>query len=141
MEKKETAAAQVANGATTPKDEAKGKVITLPKDVKEKSEIDILREKLQAELNRLNRKSTLAQQRVNFIETREKIKSFAAEAKKEEKDDFNNENARLVLSAGRYRNDNVVSVSSSFVLQRFCNFIDKEIGDKITSLEAELLED
>lgn len=141
MEKNETAASQAATGENTPQNEASSKTIKLPKAIKEKSDIDLLREKLQAELDRLNKKSTIAQQRENFINTREKIKSFAAEVKKDEKDDFNNENSRLVLSAGRYRNDNVVSVSSCFVLIKFCEFIDKEIGDKITSLEANLLED
>ena len=141
MEKNETAASQAATGENTPQNEASSKTIKLPKAIKEKSDIDLLREKLQTELDRLTKKSQIAQQRVNFITTRDKIKSFAAEAKKNQSDEFNNEESRLQLTAGRYRGDTVISVASYFVLERFCVFIDAEIAAKITRLEAELLED
>lgn len=141
MNTKETAAAQAAAGANAPKSETTGKASGLPKVNVEKSEIEILREKLQAELDRLNKKSQVASLRAQFIATRDKIKNFSSEMVANKNDSFSNEEARLTLNVGRYRDDKAISIASFFVLERFCKFIDEEIEAKILSLENQLLED
>lgn len=163
MNKKENAATTAKNGVRLEKPYDKSKVLpqtetaaqTLPTEKKEdvltpeiskNATIEELQKRLKQEIERLNKKTVLAEQRQRFMDCLESLKTYIQELKQDEA--FETKNAKIVFQvfgnetgySSRQAFNDMFSISNTSLILRFCEMLINEVKQKIAELENQLLE-
>lgn len=102
--------------------------------------IEDLQKKLNAELARLQEKTTLAKNRERFLSVKQQLNEVKEKIKIEQV--FESENVTIVFKActgERYNATELFSINNTCLLNKFIDVLSSEIECKITSLESKLM--
>ena len=100
--------------------------------------IEELQKKLKIQLDKLNEKKILADNREIFLSTKEKLQQF-----KESIDCSGSESKQgkvvVKMTVDSYRDTDILSISNPALLRKFAEIILKEIDIKVSEIETQLL--
>lgn len=100
--------------------------------------IEELQKKLKIQLDKLNEKKILADNREIFLVTKEKLQQFKESI---ECSGFESKHGKVVvkMTVDSYRDTDILSISNPALLRKFAEIILKEIDMKISEIEYQLL--
>ena len=138
------AAPQQAEPAPAPKEDPAAKVAAFAAALNDKREtIEEMQKRLNEELQRLNHKKEVADKRSVFLTCSGKIDEYLKQLQQES--EFDTNICRLTFEIleknqyGREEFHDLMTVSNTAIVTKFCNALKDEIAAKVAELENELL--
>ena len=141
---KPATAAPAAEPAPAPMEDPAAKVAAFAAALNDKREsIEEMQKRLNEELQRLNHKKEVADKRGVFLSCRGKIDEYLKQLQQET--EFDTNICRLTFEIyeknqyGREEFHDLMTVSNTAIVTKFCNALKEEIAAKVAELENELL--
>ena len=136
--------AKAAEPAPAPKEDPAAKVAAFAAALNDKREtIEEMQKRLNEELQRLNHKKEVADKRSVFLSCSGKIDEYLKQLQQET--EFDTNICRLTFEIyeknqyGREEFHDLMTVSNTAIVTKFCNALKEEIAAKVAELENELL--
>lgn len=115
---------------------------TIPAIEKGKTSPEEINKSLQAQIEKFQKLQKIIFDRETFLKKKNALGGYLDELKKENKEnkDLESNVCKIVFQDSHsYKGDNVLTISNSFIIERFITFVTAEIDVKVNELEKQIV--